>query len=53
MRWQKRPRIAGPSTYQASRPYAEDAGTEAGLYYLGESQAVMNYAAFVRGGTWS
>jgi hypothetical protein len=43
----------GPATYQASRPYAEDSGTEAGLYYLGESYAVMNYAAFVRGGSWS
>jgi hypothetical protein len=42
----------GPATYQASRPYAEDAGTQAGLYYLGESRAVMNYAAFVRSGPW-
>lgn len=42
----------GPATYQASRPYAEDAGTEAGLYYLGESRAAMDYAAFVRSGTW-
>src|SRR5262249_49071250 len=24
----------GPATYQASRPYAEDSGTESGLYYL-------------------
>jgi len=43
----------GPATYQASRPYAEDAGTDAGLYYLGESRAVMDYAAFVRSLTWS
>jgi hypothetical protein len=43
----------GPSTYQASRPYAEDAGTDAGLYYLGESRAVMDYAAFIRSLTWS
>jgi hypothetical protein len=43
----------GPATYQASRPYAEDSGTDAGLYYLGESRAVMNYAAFVRAGRWS
>jgi hypothetical protein len=43
----------GLATYQASRPYAEDSGTESGLYYLGESRAVMNYSAFVRAGTWS
>jgi len=43
----------GPTTYRASRPYAEDSGTEAGLYYLGESRAVMDYAAFVRAGRWS
>ena len=43
----------GPATYQASRPYAEDAGTDAGLYYLGESRAVMDYAAFVRSLTWA
>jgi hypothetical protein len=42
----------GPATYQASRPYADDSGTSAGLYYLGESRAVMNYAAFVRAGAW-
>jgi len=42
----------GPATYQASRPYAEDSGTDAGVYYLGESHAVMNYAAFARAGTW-
>jgi hypothetical protein len=38
----------GPATYQASRPYAEDAGVSAGLYYLGESSAVMDFAAFAR-----
>ena len=42
----------GPAIYQASRPYAEDSGTEAGVYYLGESRAAMNYAAFVRSGKW-
>jgi hypothetical protein len=42
----------GRATYQASRPYAEDSGFEAGLYYLGESQAAMNYAAFVRSDKW-
>jgi hypothetical protein len=42
----------GPSTYQASRPYAEDAGLGGGLYYLGESYAVMDFAAFARSGSW-
>jgi hypothetical protein len=42
----------GPTTYQASRPYAEDAGVEAGLYYLGESYAVIDFAAFVRSASW-
>ena len=42
----------GPATYHASRPYAQETGTDAGLYYLGESQAVMEYAAFVRGRQW-
>jgi hypothetical protein len=42
----------GPSTYQASRPYAEDAGTGAGLYYLGEAYAVMDFAAFLRSVSW-
>jgi hypothetical protein len=42
----------GRATYQASRPYAEDSGIDAGLYYLGESHAAMNYAAFVRGDKW-
>jgi hypothetical protein len=38
----------GPITYQASRPYAEDSDVASGLYYLGESRAVMEFAAFVR-----
>src|SRR5262249_42700884 len=42
----------GPTTYQASRPYADDAGVDAGLYYLGESYAVMDFAAFLRAGSW-
>ena len=42
----------GPATYQASRPYAEDAGVNAGLYYLGESYAVMDFAVFVRSASW-
>jgi hypothetical protein len=42
----------GPATYQASRSYAEDAGVGAGFYYLGESYAVMDFAAFVRSAAW-
>src|SRR5262245_53713265 len=42
----------GAATYHASRPYAEDAGVNAGLYYLGESRAVMDFAVFVRSGSW-
>lgn len=42
-----------PATYQASRPYAQEADTAAGLYYLGESHAVIDYAAFVRSRRWS
>jgi hypothetical protein len=36
------------ATYHASLPYAQDAGLEAGLYYLGESQAFHRFAAFAR-----
>ena len=42
----------GLVTYRASRPYAEDSGTESGLYYLGESHAAINYAALVRSASW-
>jgi hypothetical protein len=42
----------GPITYQASRPYAEDSDVGSGLYYLGESRAVMDFAAFARSGSW-
>jgi hypothetical protein len=42
----------GPTTYQASRSYADDAGVDGGLYYLGESYAVMDFAAFLRSGPW-
>jgi hypothetical protein len=38
----------GPATYRASLPYAEDAGVDAGLYYLGESQSVGKFAEFCR-----
>jgi hypothetical protein len=37
-----------PATYKASLPYAQDAGIEAGLYYLGESQAMVRFAALCR-----
>jgi len=42
----------GPTTYLASRPFAEDAGVDAGLYYLGESYAAMDFAALVRSRSW-
>src|SRR4051812_42117293 len=41
------------ATYQASRPYAQDAGVDAGLYYLGESRAVTAFAAFARTLRWA
>jgi hypothetical protein len=37
-----------PATYKASLPYAQDAGIEAGLYYLGESHAMVRFASFCR-----
>ncbi len=43
----------GPITYQASRLYGEDAGLDGGLYYLGESQAEMQFAGFVRALGWT
>ena len=42
----------GPTAYHASRFYAEDAGVPGGLYYLGESHAVMQFAAFARSLDW-
>jgi hypothetical protein len=42
----------GPTTYHASRFYGEDAGVPGGLYYLGESHAVMQFAAFARSLDW-
>lgn len=42
----------GPTTYHASRFYGEDAGLDGGLYYLGESQAEMQWATFVRSLQW-
>jgi hypothetical protein len=41
-----------PATYQASRPYAQDSGVEAGLYYLGESRALVAFASFARAIAW-
>jgi hypothetical protein len=38
-----------PATYKASLPYAQDAGLDAGLYYLGESHAMVRFASFCRG----
>jgi hypothetical protein len=40
------------ATYQASRPYGADAGVAAGLYYLGESRALVQFAALARGLRW-
>jgi len=42
----------GPVTFRASRAYAQDSGVGAGLYYLGESRATGDFAAFARGLTW-
>jgi len=39
---------AGPATYRASLPYAEDAGVASGLYYLGDAQAAVAFGAFCR-----
>jgi hypothetical protein len=40
--------IRAPATWRASLPYSEDAGMNAGLYYLGEAQAYFGFAAFCR-----
>jgi hypothetical protein len=42
----------GAATYHASKAYAEDADVPAGVYYLGESRAVMQFAAFARSLDW-
>ena len=42
----------GPITYHASRPYAEDGGMFGGLYYLADSQSVMQFAATIRALDW-
>jgi hypothetical protein len=41
-----------PVTYRASLPYGQDAGVPAGLYYLGESRALVAFADFVRRLGW-
>src|SRR4051812_23866720 len=40
------------ATYRASRPYAQDSGVDAGLYYLGESRALVAFAAHARTLGW-
>ena len=42
----------GPITYHASRPYAEDGGMFGGLYYLADSQSVMQFAMMIRALEW-
>ena len=44
----------GPATYHASLPYSEDssAGISSGLFYLGESAAVYEFASFCRKIDW-
>jgi hypothetical protein len=40
------------ATYHASKAYGEDAGVQAGLYYLGDSHAVVQFAAMARSLPW-
>lgn len=40
------------ATYRASLPYAQDTNIEAGLYYLGESQAFGAFASYARSIAW-
>jgi hypothetical protein len=42
----------GVTTYHASRFYGEDAGVPYGLYYLGDSHSVVQFAAFARSLPW-
>jgi hypothetical protein len=42
----------GAATYHASRAFADDADVPAGFYYLGESHAVVQFAAFARSLDW-
>ena len=41
-----------PVTYRAALPYGQDAGVEAGMYYLGESRALSAFADFARTIPW-
>ena len=41
-----------PVTYRAALPYGQDAGVEAGIYYLGESRALAAFADFARTIPW-
>ena len=43
----------GPATYHASLPYSEDSGISSGLFYLGESAAVYEFASFCRKLDWT
>jgi hypothetical protein len=36
-----------PATYRASLPFAQDAGIDTGLYYLGDAYAAIHFAEFV------
>jgi hypothetical protein len=40
------------TTYQASRQYAADSSLDGGLFYLGQSHAVVQFAAFARSLEW-
>jgi len=42
----------GATTYHASLPYGQDSGISSGLYFLADSQTVMQFAAMVRGLPW-
>ena len=41
-----------PVTYRAALPYGQDAGVDAGMYYLGESRALAGFADFARTLPW-
>ena len=41
-----------PITYRAAMPYGQDAGVQAGLYYLGEARALTTLADWVSTLTW-
>jgi hypothetical protein len=42
-----------PVTYRAALPYGQDAGVDAGMYYLAESRARSAFADFARTTPWS